>query len=104
MKELPFILLVQARVKPEFLAQVTEVAAHTLLCTLKEPGCVAFFQNAHADDPCHFYFYEHFASRAAHEEHMAQPYTQRFFETLQGKLLSEPAMQQLMPLGSRREA
>ena len=90
-----FILLIQARVKPQFLGQVTKAAADTLVQTLREPGCVAFYQTAHADDPSRLCFFEYFASQAAHAEHMAQPYTQAFFEGLQGKLEGEPVTQRL---------
>ena len=99
MSEQPLILWIQARVKPEFLEQVAAAAARTLVLTLKEPGCVAFHQTAKADDPCHFCFFEYFASAAAHAEHMAKPYTLAFFEFLQGKLEAEPVIQPLSALG-----
>jgi quinol monooxygenase YgiN len=95
MSEAPYILLVKARVKPEFLSQVLDASAITLAQTLKEPGCVAFYQTIHAQDPHHLCFFEYFASQAAHAEHMAQPYTKAFFDLLKDKLVVEPDMQRL---------
>ncbi|WP_213939197.1 putative quinol monooxygenase [Pseudomonas sp. dw_612] len=95
MTEQPFILWVQARVKPEHLAEVAEAAARTLALTLQEPGCVAFHQTTQHEDPCHFCFFEYFASPTAHAEHLAKPYTKAFFELLEGKLEAEPLFQQL---------
>jgi quinol monooxygenase YgiN len=97
MKESPYILLVHARVKREFLPQVLEAAAVTLAHTLKEPGCIAFHQTVYAKDPEHLCFFEYFASKTAHAEHMAQPYTEAFFALLEGKLVSAPDIQQLRP-------
>lgn len=97
MSDAPYILLVNARIKPEFLAQVLEGAAVTLALTLKEPGCVAFYQTAYTQDPEHLCFFEHFASKAAHAEHMARPYTKAFFELLTDKLVGSPDIQQLTP-------
>ena len=95
MSALPLIFWVQARVKPECLTEVAESAARTLALTLQEPGCIAFHQTVQADNPSHLCFFEYFASPAAHAEHMAKPYTQAFFESLQGKLEAEPVIQQL---------
>jgi quinol monooxygenase YgiN len=97
MSDAPYILLVNARVKPEFLAQVLRAAAVTLAHTLKEPGCVAFYQTAHTQDPEHLCFFEYFASKAAHAEHLEKPYTKAFFELLTDKLVSPPDIQQLTP-------
>lgn len=97
MSDVPYILLVNASVKPEFLAQVLDAAAVTLAHTLKEPGCVAFYQTTYAQEPEHLCFFEYFASKAAHAEHMAQPYTKAFFETLKDKLVAPPEIRQLTP-------
>jgi len=93
----PYILLVSAKVKPEFLAQVLEAAAVTLMHTLKEPGCVAFYQTAYTQDPEQLCFFEHFASKAAHAEHLDQPYTKAFFDLLTDKLVAPPEIHQLTP-------
>ncbi|HEY0207553.1 putative quinol monooxygenase [Acerihabitans sp.] len=95
MNDIPFILLVQARAKPEFLGEIAEAAAATLKLTLKEAGCMALYQTTQAADPNHLCFFEYFTSEAAHQEHMTQPYTQAFFRLLEGKLLSEPVIQKL---------
>ncbi|MFJ5297720.1 putative quinol monooxygenase [Pseudomonas sp. NPDC088368] len=95
MSDVPYILLVNATVKPEYLTEVLETAAVTLAHTLKEPGCVAFHQTAYAQDPTHLCFFEYFASEAAHAEHMAQSYTQAFMALLDGKLVTAPDMQRL---------
>lgn len=95
MSDAPYILLVQARVKPECLSQVLDAAAITLAQTLKEPGCVAFHQTAHADDATHLCFFEYFSSPAAHAEHLEQPYTKAFFDLLKDKLVAEPDIRQL---------
>jgi quinol monooxygenase YgiN len=102
MNEQPYILWVQAQVKPEFFDQVAEAATRTLALTLKEPGCIAFHQTVEAGNPYCFCFFEYFATTQAHAEHMAQPYTKAFFELLQDKLEGEPKMQQLNLLGGIR--
>lgn len=96
MTDIPFILLVQATVKPEFLEQVLKAASDTLNHTIKETGCVAFYQTAFAENPLHLCFFEHFASENAHAYHMAQSYTKAFFEILEGKLLEAPVIQRLL--------
>lgn len=101
MSDAPYILLVQARVKPECLSQVLDAAAITLAQTLKEPGCVAFHQTAFADDATHLCFFEYFASASAHAEHLEQPYTKAFFELLTDKLVAEPDMRRLSQAQAR---
>jgi quinol monooxygenase YgiN len=95
MNDDPYILLVDAQVKPEFLSEVLAAASITLAQTLEEPGCVAFYQTAHTQNPERLCFFEHFASQAAYGQHMAQPYTQAFFDLLKDKLVHPPQIQQL---------
>lgn len=95
MSEAPYILLVHAKVKPAFLSQVLDAAAVTLAHTLKEPGCVAFYQTAYPEDPNHLCFFEYFASLGAHAEHMSQPYTKAFFELLKDKVVAAPNIRRL---------
>jgi len=95
MNDTPFILLVQARAKPEFMDEIRQAAAATLAQTLREPGCTALYQTTQEEDPTYLHFFEYFTSEAAHQEHMAQPYTQPFFRLLEWKLMSEPVIQRL---------
>lgn len=104
MSEQPFILLIRARIKKEYLRQVEDAASRTLALTVQEPGCIAFHQTASAEDPCHFCFFEYFASRSAHAEHMDQAYTKAFSEFLDGKLEGPPVIQQLNMLNSSEVA
>lgn len=87
-----FILLAEVTVLPEFLAEVTALAKATLVPTLQEAGCEIFVQTARQDDPNTLLFFEVFASEAANQWHLDQPYTQAFFAGVQGKLASKPTM------------
>ncbi len=87
-----FMLLAEVTVLPEFLAEVTALAKATLIPTLQEPGCEIFVQTARQDDPNTLIFFEVFASEAANELHLSEPYTQAFFAGVQGKLAKKPTM------------
>ena len=65
MSHLKFILLVEVPVKAEFLDEVKALCAATLIPTLAEPGCLAFYQTGKQDDPTTLVFFEVFASREA---------------------------------------
>jgi quinol monooxygenase YgiN len=96
MSDSPYILLVRAAVKPEFIKQVLEAASNTLKLTLAEPGCVAFYQTALAEDPLQLCFFEHFASESSHIEHLEKSYTKSFLDFLADKLEDAPVIQRLI--------
>lgn len=95
MKPEKFILLVQARVKPEHREAVLNAARTNFPQTLAEPGCEALFQTTAADDPNELVFFEVFSSVEAHEVHLTQDYAETFFAALEGKLLSPPTVKRL---------
>jgi quinol monooxygenase YgiN len=92
------IMLAEVTALPKFLTEVTALAKAVLAATLQEPGCEIFVQTTKQEDPNTLVFFEVFASEAAHQWHLDQPYTQEFFMELQGKIASTPTMTLLQQL------
>jgi quinol monooxygenase YgiN len=92
------IMLAEVTALPKFLTEVTALAKAVLATTLQEPGCEIFVQTTKQEDPNTLVFFEVFASEAAHQWHLDQPYTQGFFMGLQGKIASTPTMTLLQQL------
>ncbi|MDJ1480866.1 putative quinol monooxygenase [Cytophagaceae bacterium DM2B3-1] len=98
MSQTKYIIQAEVSVLPDYLSEVKALAAATLLPTLKEPGCEAFYQTSKADDPTTLIFFEVFASREAFDIHMNASYTKEFFAGLQGKLAGKPVSRTLQEL------
>jgi quinol monooxygenase YgiN len=89
------ILLVEARILPEYRSDVLEAARTCLIPTLQEEGVEAFYQTVLAEDPNSIVFFEVFHSEAAHALHLNQGYTREFFSAIEGKLTEKPVMRRL---------
>ena len=92
------ILLVEAKVKPEYRATVVAAAQENLPLTLAEPGVEAFYQTVRDDDPNRLVFFEVFRSKDAHDLHMEEEYTKKVFRTLEGRLSAPPVITKLVAL------
>jgi len=92
------ILLVEVPVKADSLEAVKSLCARTLVPTLAEPGCEAFYQTSKPDDPTILMFFEVFASQEAFDRHMEAPYTKAFFADIQDKLTGKPVSTPLYSL------
>jgi quinol monooxygenase YgiN len=84
------IILAEVSILPQFLNEVKELAARTLIPTLKEEGCEVFYQTSKTQDPNALVFFEVFVSQAALDLHMDAGYTKTFFAGIKGKLSGEP--------------
>lgn len=92
------ILLVEVTIKPEYRETIVSAAAENLPFTLAESGVVAFYQTTRQDNPNTLVFFEIFESEAAHDFHMQQAYTVKFFQSLKGRLVAPPAITRLTNL------
>jgi len=92
------ILLVEANVKAEHRDAVFTAAAEGLGFALAEDGIDIFYQTRREDDPNALVFFEVYASVEAYESHMQKEHTKKFFQEIEGKLLSPPAMTRLVEL------
>lgn len=92
------ILLVEVPVKVDSLEAVKALCARTLVPTLAEPGCEAFYQTSKPDDPATLVFFEVFASQEALDQHMEASYTKAFFAEIQDKLAGKPVSTRLLHL------
>lgn len=84
------IVLAELPVLPEHLEIVKAISAETLIPTLKEAGCEAFYQTAKKDEPNTLVFFEVFKSKAALDLHMEADYTKKFFAAVKDKLAGKP--------------
>lgn len=84
------IVLAEVPVLPEYLEEVKAIAADSLIATLKEAGCEAFYQTSKTDDPNTLVFFEVFKSKAALDFHMEADYTKKFFTGIKDKLAGKP--------------
>ncbi len=94
----PIVLLVEASIKPAHVDEVVKAARAALADTLREPGCLAFFQSARAEAPNQLVFFEVFASEADHQRHLERDYTRRVFAAMEGKLEAPPRVTHLRQL------
>lgn len=92
------MVLVEVPVKAECLDEVKALCAGTLIPTLAEPGCLAFYQTSKQDDPTTLVFFEVFASQEAFDQHLEAPYTRAFFTGIQSKLAGKPVSTLLQEL------
>lgn len=90
MNQSKIILLVEVPVKADSLEDVKALCARTLVPTLAEPGCEAFYQTSKPDDPTTLIFFEVFVSQQALDQHLEAPYTKAFFADIQDKLAGKP--------------
>ncbi|AKD53919.1 putative quinol monooxygenase [Spirosoma radiotolerans] len=98
MSNLKISLLVEVRVKAEYLDEVKALCAATLIPTLTEPGCEVFYQTSKQGDPTMLVFFEVFVSKEAFDQHLEAPYTKAFFAGIQGKLADKPVSTLLQKL------
>ena len=92
------ILLIQAKVLPEHRAELLQTIRETLPLTRAETGVEFLYPTTRRDDPNTLVFFEVFSSQDAHDSHMQQEYTKRFFATIQGSLVEEPVVTNLSEL------
>ena len=92
------ILLIQAKVLPEHRAELLQALRETLPLTRAETGVELLYPTTRKDDPNTLVFFEVFSSQDAHDFHMQQEYTKRFFATIQGGLVGEPVITNLSEL------
>ena len=98
MEDKTIYLLAELTIRPEFLEEVKAILKEALIPTLQEPGCEASYETGRNDDPHKLVFFEVFSSAAAHEFHLAQDYTKRVFESLDGKVSGAPTLTKLSAL------
>lgn len=98
MSDPKIILLVEVPVKADSLEDVKALCARTLVPTLAEPGCEAFYQTSRPDDPTTLVFFEVFVSQLALNQHLEAPYTKAFFAGIQDKLAGKPISTTLQSL------
>jgi quinol monooxygenase YgiN len=84
------IVLAEVSVLPQHLEEVKAIAAATLIPTLKEPGCEAFYQTYKKDDQNALVFFEVFESKTALDLHLEADYTKKFFDCIKDKLAGKP--------------
>jgi quinol monooxygenase YgiN len=82
----PLFLVVTIRPRLDRLAEAEEQLQSMRRNTLREPGCVFMHLVAPRDDPESWLMLEMFRSRAAWDEHMAQPYNTEGNAILEGLL------------------
>ena len=92
------ILLAEVPIQPEYLDEIKALCTATLIPTLAEPGCEAFYQTTKLNDPATLVFFEIFASQEAIDRHMDALYTKAFFAGIQGKLAGPPVTTRLQAL------
>lgn len=92
------ILHVEVPILPAYLDEVKVLCAATLVPTLAEPGCEAFYQTTKQNDLTTLVFFEVFVSQEAIDWHMDAPYTKAFFAGIQGKLAGPPITTRLQDL------
>ena len=92
------ILLVQAKVLPEHRADLLQALRETLPLTRAETGVELLYPTARKDDPNTLVFFEVFSSQDAHDFHMQQEYTKRFFARFEDGLVGEPVVTNLSEL------
>ena len=92
------ILLIQGKVLPEHRAELLQAVRETLPLTRAETGVELLYPTTRKDDPNTLVFFEVFSSQDAHDFHMQQEYTKRFFATIQGSLVGEPVVTNLSEL------
>jgi quinol monooxygenase YgiN len=91
------ILLIHAKVLPEHRTELLQALRETLPLTRAEAGVELLYPTTRKDDPNTLVFFEVFSSQDAHDFHMQQEYTKRFFATLDG-LAGEPVVTNLSQL------
>lgn len=84
------IVLAEVPVLPEYLEEVKAISTASLIPTLKETGCEAFYQTSKTEDPNTLIFFEVFTSKAALDLHMEADYTKKFFAGVKDKLAGKP--------------
>ena len=92
------ILLIHAKVLPEHRAELLQALRETLPLTRAETGVELLYPTTRKDDPNTLVFFEVFSSQDAHDFHMQQEYTKRFFATFEGGPAGEPAITNLSQL------
>jgi quinol monooxygenase YgiN len=97
------ILLIQAKVLPEHRAELLQALRETLPLTRAEAGVELLYPTTRKDDPNTLVFFEVFSSQDAHDFHMQQEYTKRFFATFEGGLAGEPVVTNLSELSLASE-
>jgi quinol monooxygenase YgiN len=92
------VLLIQAKVLPEHRAELLQALRETLPLTRAETGVEGLYPTTRKDDPNTLVFFEVFSSQDAHDFHMQQEYTKRFFAMFEGGLVGEPVVTNLSEL------
>ena len=92
------ILLIHAKVLPEHRAELLQAMRETLPLTRAEAGVELLYPTTQKDDPNTLFFFEVFSSQDAHDFHMQQEYTKKFFATFEGGLAGEPVITNLSEL------
>ncbi|RBQ11769.1 putative quinol monooxygenase [Pedobacter miscanthi] len=84
------IVLAELPVFPQYLKEIKALSAKSLIPTLKEAGCEAFYQTYKIGAPDTLVFFEVFKSKKALDIHMNAEHTKKFFEGIKGKLSAMP--------------
>jgi len=92
------ILLIEAKVLPEHRDQLLQALREALPLTRAEAGVEFLYPTTRKDDPNTLVFFEIFSSQGAHDFHMQQEYTKRFFATFEGRVAGEPVVTNLSEL------
>ena len=79
-------LLAEFVVKPEHLEETKQIFSRLLPTVLQEEGCEAMYTTSIEGNATGLVFFEIFSSQAAHDFHMAQPYTRQLAIDLEHKL------------------
>jgi quinol monooxygenase YgiN len=78
----PLTLVVTLKAKPEHAESVGRDLMALLAATRQEAGCVEYHIHRSVDQASTWMVYETWASQAAFDSHLAQPYTQAFMGKL----------------------
>jgi quinol monooxygenase YgiN len=95
MKDQKLYLLAEFVVKPEHLEETKEIFSRLLPTVLEEEGCEAMYTTSIEGSATGLVFFEVFSSQAAHDFHMAQPYTRQLAIDLEDKLQQPPKITKL---------
>lgn len=95
------IMLIEAKIQPQRLADLIDALREYLPLVRAEPGVEAFYVTARKDAPNTFVFYEIYKSQAAQDFHLQQDFTKKFLATLKRAQAADRVLTNLVELPLR---
>ena len=95
------ILLIEAKILPQYRSELIEAARRYLPLVRAEPGVEAFYVTVRKDDPNTFVFYEVYKSQTAQDSHLQQDFTKKFLATLKSTQSADRVRTNLVELPLR---